>query len=221
MWWWGVDLNHRRHTPTDLQSVPFGHSGTPPQAWSWRRDLNPQPADYKSAALPIELRQQGRTSTTNAAGGKRQPPGGPLHAERVISGRADPAALRNRPSSKHPGKERAPARPLRAQGRSVSLLFSPRGVNLFFVYDARAKKARPRCGGRAGDIHSRAASGGHGRDIGIHVRNAVTVFGLGTCRSRSVGHAHLAQVLVGTLFDVAQESIVKGVAAGKDGELTP
>ena len=25
---------------------------------SWRRDLNPQPADYKSAALPIELRQQ-------------------------------------------------------------------------------------------------------------------------------------------------------------------
>lgn len=27
-------------------------------AWSWRRDLNPQPADYKSAALPIELRQR-------------------------------------------------------------------------------------------------------------------------------------------------------------------
>jgi hypothetical protein len=25
--------------------------------WSWRRDLNPQPADYKSAALPIELLQ--------------------------------------------------------------------------------------------------------------------------------------------------------------------
>ena len=25
---------------------------------SWRRDLNPQPADYKSAALPIELRQR-------------------------------------------------------------------------------------------------------------------------------------------------------------------
>ena len=27
-------------------------------AWSWRWDLNPQPADYKSAALPIELRQR-------------------------------------------------------------------------------------------------------------------------------------------------------------------
>lgn len=26
--------------------------------WSWREDLNSQPADYKSAALPIELHQQ-------------------------------------------------------------------------------------------------------------------------------------------------------------------
>ena len=25
--------------------------------WSWRRELNPRPADYKSAALPTELRQ--------------------------------------------------------------------------------------------------------------------------------------------------------------------
>jgi len=23
-----------------------------PEIWSWRRDLNPRPADYKSAALP-------------------------------------------------------------------------------------------------------------------------------------------------------------------------
>lgn len=63
--------------PTDLQSVPFDHSGTPPNSknngqpsslkldispsdskrWSWRWDLNPQPPDYKSGALPIELRQ--------------------------------------------------------------------------------------------------------------------------------------------------------------------
>jgi hypothetical protein len=27
---------------------------------SWREELNPQQADYKSAALPIELRQQTR-----------------------------------------------------------------------------------------------------------------------------------------------------------------
>ena len=30
------------------------------RSWSWRWDSNPQPADYKSAALPIELRQPGR-----------------------------------------------------------------------------------------------------------------------------------------------------------------
>ena len=50
----------------DLQSAPFGHSGTLPtysvtkgehKKWSWWTDSNPRPADYKSAALPIELRQ--------------------------------------------------------------------------------------------------------------------------------------------------------------------
>lgn len=29
-WWRGMDSNHRRHTPADLQSAPFGHSGTTP-----------------------------------------------------------------------------------------------------------------------------------------------------------------------------------------------
>ena len=43
-------------SPTDLQSAPFGRSGTSPNVlsiWSWRWDSNPQPADYKSAALPL------------------------------------------------------------------------------------------------------------------------------------------------------------------------
>jgi hypothetical protein len=31
------------------------------ESWSWRRDLNPRPADYKSAALPTELRQPDET----------------------------------------------------------------------------------------------------------------------------------------------------------------
>ena len=89
--------------PADLQSAPFGHSGTSPfmlsrlaatalpasaksglrpersfqthqrleslgfcspssrrrlLGWSWRWDLNPQPSDYKSDALPVELRQR-------------------------------------------------------------------------------------------------------------------------------------------------------------------
>ncbi len=59
--------------PTDLQSVPFDRSGTPPDVelfkrvtektplyffaterpcWSQRRDSNPRPTDYKSVALP-------------------------------------------------------------------------------------------------------------------------------------------------------------------------
>ena len=30
LWWRGMDSNHRRRKPTDLQSAPFSHSGTPP-----------------------------------------------------------------------------------------------------------------------------------------------------------------------------------------------
>jgi hypothetical protein len=59
---------------TDLQSAAFDRFATSPTVcywklalfldaclltrWSWRRDLNPRPADYKSAALPSELRQR-------------------------------------------------------------------------------------------------------------------------------------------------------------------
>ena len=44
--------------PADLQSAPFGHSGTSPYPpfWSQRRESNPRPTDYKSVALPSELR---------------------------------------------------------------------------------------------------------------------------------------------------------------------
>ena len=34
--------------------------------WSWRRDLNPRPSDYKSDALPAELRQPAAGSTRRA-----------------------------------------------------------------------------------------------------------------------------------------------------------
>ena len=56
-WWKRVDSNHRSWIATDLQSVPFGRSGTLPY-WSWWTDSNPWPADYKSAALPTELHQR-------------------------------------------------------------------------------------------------------------------------------------------------------------------
>ncbi len=52
--------------PADLQSAPFNHSGTSPKRhaehlpqtlpWSQRRESNPRPTDYKSVALPSELR---------------------------------------------------------------------------------------------------------------------------------------------------------------------
>ena len=45
--------------PADLQSAPFDRSGTSPDTphtWSQRRESNPRPTDYKSVALPPELR---------------------------------------------------------------------------------------------------------------------------------------------------------------------
>src|SRR5206468_4789661 len=58
--WRGEDSNLRRQSPADLQSAPFGHSGTSPQripnkapGWSRWSESNRRPADYKSAALPL------------------------------------------------------------------------------------------------------------------------------------------------------------------------
>ena len=36
------------------------------QFWSWRRDLNPRPSDYKSDALPAELRQRAASFEAHA-----------------------------------------------------------------------------------------------------------------------------------------------------------
>lgn len=73
--WRERDSNPRRRSSTDLQSVAFSRSAISPfpatkpiknylpfpgnifylfsgrDSWQW--DLNPQPADYKSAALPL------------------------------------------------------------------------------------------------------------------------------------------------------------------------
>jgi hypothetical protein len=43
------------------EGPPRGGSNCSPaecDVWSWRRDLNPRPSDYKSDALPAELRQR-------------------------------------------------------------------------------------------------------------------------------------------------------------------
>ena len=58
----GEGFEPSKAVPADLQSVPFGHSGIHPE--SRQGDSNPQPADYKSAALPIEpCRQNGPSGT--------------------------------------------------------------------------------------------------------------------------------------------------------------
>ena len=41
----------------DLQSAVFSHFTNPPKTWCRREDLNPQPTDYKSVALPVELQR--------------------------------------------------------------------------------------------------------------------------------------------------------------------
>jgi hypothetical protein len=64
--WARMDSNHRTPERTDLQSVVVGHLTTcpivillsvpvQPEPLSQRRESNPRPADYKSAALPTEL----------------------------------------------------------------------------------------------------------------------------------------------------------------------
>ena len=39
----------------DLQSAAFSHFATFPNKWCRKKESNPQPTDYKSVALPIEL----------------------------------------------------------------------------------------------------------------------------------------------------------------------
>jgi hypothetical protein len=52
----------KRHQPVDLGTEDSLRL-IPPQNfwWSWRRELNPRPSDYKSDALPAELRQRSQT----------------------------------------------------------------------------------------------------------------------------------------------------------------
>ena len=54
-WWRGEDSNLRRRCQ-QIYSLPPLATREPlheTNSWSWRWDLNPQPADYKSAALPL------------------------------------------------------------------------------------------------------------------------------------------------------------------------
>ena len=82
MWWEGVDSNHRSRRrqiyslmhlatlqPARIKFLPRPHRWT--GKWSWRLESNPQPADYKSAALPVELRQRISGKKSGALGWNR------------------------------------------------------------------------------------------------------------------------------------------------------
>ena len=58
LWWGKVDSNHRSHWQQIYSLPPLAAREFPHIIWSWWTDLNPRPADYKSAALPTELHQQ-------------------------------------------------------------------------------------------------------------------------------------------------------------------
>ena len=64
-WWEVVDSNHRSHRRQIYSLFPLATRETShiklsfaQKVWSWWTDLNPRPADYKSAALPTELHQR-------------------------------------------------------------------------------------------------------------------------------------------------------------------
>ncbi|GEM_PF-1436009 len=58
IWWRRQDSNLRRLSPGDLQSPAIGQARRLLLILkSWRWDSNPRPGDYKSPALPTELRQ--------------------------------------------------------------------------------------------------------------------------------------------------------------------
>jgi hypothetical protein len=52
--------NQKKTGKTFWRRIPLEqvHFSAVADNWSWRRDLNPRPSDYKSDALPAELRQQ-------------------------------------------------------------------------------------------------------------------------------------------------------------------
>ena len=48
----------KRHQPFHVSMTGIAPPHSPRKWWSWRRELNPRPSDYKSDALPAELRQR-------------------------------------------------------------------------------------------------------------------------------------------------------------------
>jgi hypothetical protein len=61
----------KRHQPVYFSSKDLLRLAPLKSWWSWRRELNPRPSDYKSDALPAELRQR-RSNRVRIAEGARE-----------------------------------------------------------------------------------------------------------------------------------------------------
>jgi septal ring-binding cell division protein DamX len=61
---WGTAAGETGRRSQPAHKIPLLPTVLKPvYVWSWRRDLNPRPSDYKSDALPAELRQPEQPST--------------------------------------------------------------------------------------------------------------------------------------------------------------
>ena len=72
-WWGGMDSNQRRRKPTDLQSAPFSHSGTPPQRiWDYATFFSAS-ASLKKEITKVLLFYFGPTTTGSLGRSGRTP----------------------------------------------------------------------------------------------------------------------------------------------------
>src|SRR5262249_53577129 len=87
-------LEVARHVPAPLRkSLPHRGFRDLPRGWSWRRELNPRPADYKSAALPLSYASDKPRLYQTRRGRASPMPAGELSApERVCRASVNGAA---------------------------------------------------------------------------------------------------------------------------------
>jgi hypothetical protein len=89
----------KRHQPVYFSCKDLLRLTPPAKSWwSWRRELNPRPSDYKSDALPAELRQRRSNRVRIAEGARKLQVGGAIleHVGGQVCGK--PASLCRTPS---------------------------------------------------------------------------------------------------------------------------
>ncbi len=116
-WWADVDSNHGRHSQRVYSPPPLATRASAQKTYiegSWRWESNPQPAAYKTAALPIEPRQR-RGNSAKA---------GIIRPSRRVkgAGRRSPA-WRRCPAAQH----RTPRAPARGRSQRCHPGVPPRG----------------------------------------------------------------------------------------------